>query len=111
IEITGRRRSIWNTLFLSNKIRKKNLNPFKYSPAFQIPNGKRKGKMEFSFMWDATSISAAYSDRILQAGEKTTSYSSTCCCAANKIIYLRPSFLHSILPTINEVWFNPHLIL
>ncbi|CAN4097471.1 unnamed protein product [Withania somnifera] len=31
--------------------------------------------------------------------------------AANTIIYLRPNFLHSILPTINEVWFNPHLIL
>lgn len=31
--------------------------------------------------------------------------------AANTIIYLRPSFLHPILPTINQVWFNPHLIL
>lgn len=31
--------------------------------------------------------------------------------AANTIIYLRPSFLHPLLPTINEVWFNPHLIL
>ncbi|KAK4716379.1 hypothetical protein R3W88_014717 [Solanum pinnatisectum] len=31
--------------------------------------------------------------------------------AANTIIYLRPTFLHSILPTINQVWFNPHLIL
>ncbi|PHT58094.1 hypothetical protein CQW23_00457 [Capsicum baccatum] len=31
--------------------------------------------------------------------------------AANTIIYLRPTFLHPILPTINQVWFNPHLIL
>jgi rhomboid domain-containing protein 1 len=31
--------------------------------------------------------------------------------AANTLIYLRPSFLHSILPSIDEVWFNPHLIL
>ncbi|KAJ8564580.1 hypothetical protein K7X08_001040 [Anisodus acutangulus] len=31
--------------------------------------------------------------------------------AANTIIYLRPSFLDPILPSINEVWFNPHLIL
>lgn len=31
--------------------------------------------------------------------------------AVNTIIYLRPSFLDPILPTIHEVWFNPHLIL
>ncbi|XP_016513888.1 rhomboid-like protein 14, mitochondrial isoform X3 [Nicotiana tabacum] len=31
--------------------------------------------------------------------------------AANTIIYLRPSFLDPLLPTISEVWFNPHLIL
>ncbi|KAA8519381.1 hypothetical protein F0562_013637 [Nyssa sinensis] len=31
--------------------------------------------------------------------------------AANTLIYLRPAFLDSILPTLNEVWFNPHLIL
>ncbi|KAL6970634.1 Rhomboid-like protein 14, mitochondrial [Sarracenia purpurea var. burkii] len=31
--------------------------------------------------------------------------------AANTLTYLRPSFLHRILPTIDEVWFNPHLIL
>nr|AIY60667.1 rhomboid protein Ilepu_RBL14 [Ilex purpurea] len=31
--------------------------------------------------------------------------------AANTLIYLRPSFLESILPTLDEVWFNPHLIL
>lgn len=31
--------------------------------------------------------------------------------AANTLIYLRPAFLESILPTINEVWFNAHLIL
>ncbi|MED6205699.1 Rhomboid-like protein 14, mitochondrial [Stylosanthes scabra] len=31
--------------------------------------------------------------------------------AANTLIYLRPSFLHSILPSIDQVWFNPHLIL
>ncbi|CAK9140315.1 unnamed protein product [Ilex paraguariensis] len=31
--------------------------------------------------------------------------------AANTLIYLRPSFLESILPTVDEVWFNPHLIL
>lgn len=31
--------------------------------------------------------------------------------AANTLIYLRPGFLHSILPSIDQVWFNPHLIL
>ncbi|KAJ9170203.1 hypothetical protein P3X46_018329 [Hevea brasiliensis] len=31
--------------------------------------------------------------------------------AANTLIYLRPSFLHHILPPIREVWFNPYLIL
>ncbi|XP_059318408.1 rhomboid-like protein 14, mitochondrial isoform X3 [Lycium ferocissimum] len=31
--------------------------------------------------------------------------------AANTIIYLRPSFLDPVIPSINEVWFNPHLIL
>lgn len=31
--------------------------------------------------------------------------------AANTVIYLRPAFLRSILPSIDEVWFNPHLIL
>ncbi|KAK4437530.1 Rhomboid-like protein 14, mitochondrial [Sesamum alatum] len=31
--------------------------------------------------------------------------------AANTLIYLRPKFLHPILPSINQVWFNPHLIL
>ncbi|OIT03502.1 PREDICTED: rhomboid-like protein 14, mitochondrial [Nicotiana attenuata] len=31
--------------------------------------------------------------------------------AANTMIYLRPSFLDPLLPTISEVWFNPHLIL
>lgn len=31
--------------------------------------------------------------------------------AANTLIYLRPRFLHSILPSIDQVWFNPHLIL
>ncbi|PHT58092.1 hypothetical protein CQW23_00455 [Capsicum baccatum] len=31
--------------------------------------------------------------------------------AANTIIYLRPTFLHPILPTINQVRFNTHLIL
>ncbi|GMH03964.1 hypothetical protein Nepgr_005803 [Nepenthes gracilis] len=31
--------------------------------------------------------------------------------AANTIIYLRPTFLESILPTIDDVWFNAHLIL
>ncbi|KAF7837613.1 rhomboid-like protein 14, mitochondrial [Senna tora] len=31
--------------------------------------------------------------------------------AANTLIYLRPSFLDSFLPSIDEVWFNPHLIL
>ncbi|KAK3008801.1 hypothetical protein RJ639_013647 [Escallonia herrerae] len=31
--------------------------------------------------------------------------------AANALIYLRPGFLHPILPTIDQVWFNPHLIL
>ncbi|KAL6008978.1 Rhomboid-like protein 14, mitochondrial [Asimina triloba] len=29
---------------------------------------------------------------------------------ANTLIYLRPAFLHDILPTLNQVWFNPHLI-
>ncbi|KZV56952.1 hypothetical protein F511_14960 [Dorcoceras hygrometricum] len=31
--------------------------------------------------------------------------------AANTLIYLRPRFLQPILPSINQVWFNPHLIL
>ncbi|EXC30826.1 Uncharacterized protein L484_028005 [Morus notabilis] len=31
--------------------------------------------------------------------------------AANTLIYLRPDFLDSILPSIDQVWFNPHLIL
>ena len=30
--------------------------------------------------------------------------------AANTLIYLRPKFLDPILPTLNQVWFNPHLI-
>lgn len=30
--------------------------------------------------------------------------------AANTLAYLRPAFLDSILPSIDEVWFNPHLI-
>lgn len=29
----------------------------------------------------------------------------------NTLIYLRPGFLRNILPTLDEVWFNPHLIL
>lgn len=31
--------------------------------------------------------------------------------AANTLIYLRPAFLDPILPAIDEVWFNAHLIL
>ncbi|XAR49768.1 Rhomboid protease [Bertholletia excelsa] len=31
--------------------------------------------------------------------------------AANSLIYLRPSFLDRVLPDIDEVWFNPYLIL
>lgn len=31
--------------------------------------------------------------------------------AANTLIYLRPTFLESILPNINAVWFNSYLIL
>ncbi|KAJ9180995.1 hypothetical protein P3X46_009172, partial [Hevea brasiliensis] len=30
--------------------------------------------------------------------------------AANALIYLRPAFLHRILPSIHAVWFNPYLI-
>ncbi|KAG6417053.1 hypothetical protein SASPL_124494 [Salvia splendens] len=30
--------------------------------------------------------------------------------AANTLLYLRPKFLDPILPTLNQVWFNPHLI-
>ncbi|GAB4852001.1 Rhomboid-like protein 14, mitochondrial [Ancistrocladus abbreviatus] len=30
--------------------------------------------------------------------------------AANALIYLRPAFLESVLPTVDEVWFNAHLI-
>ncbi|KAL4579179.1 hypothetical protein LXL04_015316 [Taraxacum kok-saghyz] len=30
--------------------------------------------------------------------------------AANTLIYLRPAFLNHILPTIDDVWFNAHLI-
>lgn len=30
--------------------------------------------------------------------------------AANCLIYLRPKFLDPFLPTLREVWFNPHLI-
>ncbi|KAK8951979.1 hypothetical protein KSP39_PZI004668 [Platanthera zijinensis] len=29
---------------------------------------------------------------------------------ANTLIYLRPGALHRLLPSIDEVWFNPHLI-
>lgn len=31
--------------------------------------------------------------------------------AANTLIYLRPSLLDALIPSIDEVWFNPHLIL
>ncbi|XP_027332869.1 rhomboid-like protein 14, mitochondrial [Abrus precatorius] len=31
--------------------------------------------------------------------------------AANTLIYLRPSFMDPLIPSIDEVWFNPHLIL
>ncbi|KAI8010438.1 hypothetical protein LOK49_LG06G02551 [Camellia lanceoleosa] len=31
--------------------------------------------------------------------------------AANTFVYLRPAFLDRTLPSIDEVWFNPHLIL
>ncbi|KAJ7955353.1 Rhomboid-like protein [Quillaja saponaria] len=31
--------------------------------------------------------------------------------AANTLIYLRPGVLDAVLPSIHEVWFNPHLIL
>lgn len=31
--------------------------------------------------------------------------------AANSIVYLRPEFLDHIIPYIDEVWFNPHLVL
>lgn len=31
--------------------------------------------------------------------------------AANTLIYLRPSFLDPLIPPIEQVWFNPHLIL
>lgn len=32
--------------------------------------------------------------------------------AANTLVYLRrPAFLDDILPTLDQVWFNPHLIL
>lgn len=31
--------------------------------------------------------------------------------AANTLLYVRPAFLHHILPPIHDVWFNPHLIL
>ncbi|KAK9289224.1 hypothetical protein L1049_017698 [Liquidambar formosana] len=31
--------------------------------------------------------------------------------ALNTLIYLRPGPLDAILPSIDEVWFNPHLIL
>ncbi|KAM7259583.1 hypothetical protein ACFE04_015324 [Oxalis oulophora] len=31
--------------------------------------------------------------------------------AANTLIYLRPSFIRPFIPSINQVWFNPHLII
>ncbi|KAA0034920.1 hypothetical protein IC582_019660 [Cucumis melo] len=31
--------------------------------------------------------------------------------ASNTLIHLRPNFLHHIIPSIDEVWFNAHLIL
>ncbi|XP_020226782.1 rhomboid-like protein 14, mitochondrial isoform X2 [Cajanus cajan] len=31
--------------------------------------------------------------------------------AANTLVYLRPSLMESLIPGIEEVWFNPHLIL
>ncbi|KAK1293981.1 Uncharacterized protein QJS10_CPA16g01804 [Acorus calamus] len=30
--------------------------------------------------------------------------------AANTLVYLRPGFLHDLLPSISDVYFNPHLI-
>ncbi|CAK7327462.1 unnamed protein product [Dovyalis caffra] len=30
---------------------------------------------------------------------------------ANTLIYLRPAFLHHFIPSVDHVWFNPHLIL
>ncbi|KAI4303043.1 hypothetical protein MLD38_038722 [Melastoma candidum] len=30
---------------------------------------------------------------------------------ANTLVYLRPGALHHLLPSIDQVWFNPHLIL
>ncbi|KAL2338849.1 hypothetical protein Fmac_013295 [Flemingia macrophylla] len=31
--------------------------------------------------------------------------------AANTLVYLRPSFLQSLVPPMEQVWFNPHLVL
>ncbi|KAL5065664.1 hypothetical protein RYX36_027401 [Vicia faba] len=31
--------------------------------------------------------------------------------AANTLIYLRPNFLRPLIPSIDQIWFNPHLIL
>ncbi|KAI7743248.1 hypothetical protein M8C21_003596, partial [Ambrosia artemisiifolia] len=31
--------------------------------------------------------------------------------AANTIIYLRPSFLHQVIPPVDDVYFNAYLIL
>lgn len=31
--------------------------------------------------------------------------------AANTLIYLRPKFINYLIPTLDQVWFNPHLIL
>lgn len=31
--------------------------------------------------------------------------------AANTLIYLRPKFINHLIPTLDQVWFNPYLIL
>ncbi|WMV29597.1 hypothetical protein MTR67_022982 [Solanum verrucosum] len=77
--------------------------------SLKIKNGKRKGR------WSSLSRGMLP----LLALHTVTEYYrldrkppvTAALVAANTIIYLRPTFLHSILPTINQVWFNPHLIL
>ncbi|RVW55609.1 Pectin acetylesterase 12 [Vitis vinifera] len=69
-------------------------------------DGDRQKK---GFSGHAAAASASHSERVLQGGMEAPVTAGLL--AANTLIYLRPSFIDSMLPTIDKVWFNPHLIL
>uniref|UniRef100_A0A3Q7HAP9 Uncharacterized protein n=1 Tax=Solanum lycopersicum TaxID=4081 RepID=A0A3Q7HAP9_SOLLC len=56
--------------------------------------------MEFSFTWDATSFRLHTVTEYYRLDRKAPVTAALV--AANTIIYVRPTFLHSILPTINQ---------